>query len=201
MTDRYKNIDVDNEKVRKIVNAAYQEFSQFGQTKASLNKILEAAGLSKGVFYHYFKDKDELFGFLVFYTIEKSLKAIDESVDWEDDDIIRRISEMSKYKLNFLIEHPYMIEFGDMFRDVMLENPAIKELNTWKDKFYTQNINVERLRDQSSIKDVMHIIRWSYKGIFVNLMMDLNCIDESYISKRIDECDNLYKVLASNFYK
>jgi AcrR family transcriptional regulator len=43
-----------------ILSAARREFARVGYEGASLNKILEAAGLSKGAFYYYFDDKADL---------------------------------------------------------------------------------------------------------------------------------------------
>ena len=43
-----------------ILSAATREFAAHGYAGASVNKILEEAGLSKGAFYYYFDDKADL---------------------------------------------------------------------------------------------------------------------------------------------
>lgn len=43
-----------------VLDAAVAEFGQHGYAAASLNRILIAAGLSKGAFYYYFDDKADL---------------------------------------------------------------------------------------------------------------------------------------------
>lgn len=43
-----------------ILKAARKEFGRAGYEAASLNRILEEAGLSKGAFYYYFDDKADL---------------------------------------------------------------------------------------------------------------------------------------------
>ena len=58
-TKRFDNIDP--ERRRKILDAAQVEFSQNGFGKASLNRIIEAAGISKGSLYYYFEDKTDLY--------------------------------------------------------------------------------------------------------------------------------------------
>jgi AcrR family transcriptional regulator len=45
---------------RRIIEAATTEFAAKGYEAASLNRILLAAGLSKGSFYYYFDDKADL---------------------------------------------------------------------------------------------------------------------------------------------
>lgn len=46
---------------QKIVSAALCEFSEKSYAEASLNTVCSSGGISKGIIYHYFKDKDELF--------------------------------------------------------------------------------------------------------------------------------------------
>lgn len=45
-----------------LLSRATREFVKNGYQGASLNRLLEAADLSKGSFYYYFDDRDDLFG-------------------------------------------------------------------------------------------------------------------------------------------
>jgi AcrR family transcriptional regulator len=44
-----------------IVRAAFQEFASYGFNAASLNRIIDAAGISKGSMYYYFDGKEDLY--------------------------------------------------------------------------------------------------------------------------------------------
>ena len=44
-----------------ILRAAFDEFATHGFHSASLNRIIDAAGTSKGSMYYYFDDKEELY--------------------------------------------------------------------------------------------------------------------------------------------
>ncbi|WP_054754472.1 TetR/AcrR family transcriptional regulator [Piscibacillus salipiscarius] len=57
----------------KIINAALKEFAEKGYKLASTNQIVKRAGVGKGMLYYYFKNKQELFEFL----IRNSLDAIE----------------------------------------------------------------------------------------------------------------------------
>lgn len=46
---------------RKIINAAMHEFSEKSFAEASINTICGQDGISKGIVYHHFKDKDNLY--------------------------------------------------------------------------------------------------------------------------------------------
>jgi AcrR family transcriptional regulator len=56
---RFENLDTERQE--QILAAAAAEFAERGYGGASVNRILEGAGLSKGVLYYYFEDKEELF--------------------------------------------------------------------------------------------------------------------------------------------
>ena len=44
-----------------ILSAAAEEFGEHGFQSASYNRIIEAAGISKGAMYYYFADKEDLY--------------------------------------------------------------------------------------------------------------------------------------------
>ncbi|MFR5712295.1 MAG: TetR/AcrR family transcriptional regulator [Clostridium sp.] len=46
---------------RRIMDSALAEFSGQDYGASSVNNICSAQGISKGIIYHYFKTKDELF--------------------------------------------------------------------------------------------------------------------------------------------
>lgn len=62
----------------KILSASYQLFINQGFHNTSMQQLVEASGFSKGAFYHYFKNKNDLYQevinryFLLFY----------HSIDW-----------------------------------------------------------------------------------------------------------------------
>jgi len=53
------------QKKEQILLAAAREFATHGYDKASLNRILEQAGISKGAAYYYFEDKADLIATVV----------------------------------------------------------------------------------------------------------------------------------------
>ncbi len=56
---------LDPARRQAILEAAASEFAAHGFEQASLNHIIDALGLSKGVFYYYFDSKADLFGAVV----------------------------------------------------------------------------------------------------------------------------------------
>jgi AcrR family transcriptional regulator len=63
-----------------LLDIAAQEFAAYGLADASINRILERAGMSKGAAYYYFEDKVDLFVAVVQYCSDR-LQLIDQTVD------------------------------------------------------------------------------------------------------------------------
>jgi len=55
---RFSRLDAARQEA--ILDAAAREFAQVGYEAASINRVLESVGLSKGAFYYYFDDKADL---------------------------------------------------------------------------------------------------------------------------------------------
>lgn len=75
---RFDNLDPA--KQESILSVAAQEFAENGYSKASVNRIIEAAGLSKGSLYYYFEDKSDLFS----TVLERAITRLLEAAGWFD---------------------------------------------------------------------------------------------------------------------
>ncbi len=53
------------EKRNTIIHAAIEEFAEYGLENASTNRIVANSGISKGSFYQYFEDKQDVFMYLL----------------------------------------------------------------------------------------------------------------------------------------
>jgi AcrR family transcriptional regulator len=72
-------IEAPNEEKRKsIADAALKLFSEFGFASVTNKELGEAAGIHPALIYYYFKDKDDLFQFVVRKSLTDALAAYDE---------------------------------------------------------------------------------------------------------------------------
>jgi AcrR family transcriptional regulator len=53
--------NLPSEKRETIMNAAIEEFAEYGLENASTNRIVKNSGIAKGSFYQYFEDKQDVF--------------------------------------------------------------------------------------------------------------------------------------------
>lgn len=161
--DLLKNVDI--EKRDKIINSAMKEFSKNTFQKASTNVIVEEAGISKGLLFHYFGTKDKLYKYLEYFSIKVITEKIVDELDWEQRDIFLRLKEISLIKFNILQEYPYLAEFSlKVFQDKTVEeimhiNPEFPlELYS---QIYTHNIDYSLFKEDIHIERAIDIIRWT----------------------------------------
>ena len=73
-----KRQEVSEERKNEILDAALEVFSEYGLQEASVDDVVERAGLSKGTLYWYFKSKDRLIGALMRRFFAQELGKIRE---------------------------------------------------------------------------------------------------------------------------
>jgi AcrR family transcriptional regulator len=66
-------------KRERILEASAREFAANGYDGASMNRILDAAGISKGAAYYYFDDKADLYATTVSYYSQELISVVDPS--------------------------------------------------------------------------------------------------------------------------
>ncbi len=101
----------DTAKQDAILQAAAKEFATVGYEAASINRILEAAGLSKGGFYYYFDDKADLAATVLAWAY-KDLFGIYDRLQVPDDPALfwDVIGEFTRESLSLLDRSPYANE-------------------------------------------------------------------------------------------
>ena len=104
--------DNKQEKERKLLNTALHLFTEKGIKKTSIQDIVHEAGIAKGTFYLYFKDKYELQDVLLAKTSHEFFanackKANQHHFDRLDDKIVFIIDSI----INELINRPNILKF------------------------------------------------------------------------------------------
>lgn len=101
-----KFLNLDSEKQNRILNAAINEFAEKGYENASTNDIVKEAGISKGLLFHYFKNKKQLFLFLYDYCIDVSLTEFYKKIDLNERDFFVRLRQIHLIKAELLNKYP-----------------------------------------------------------------------------------------------
>ena len=106
-----KFFDVKKEKQDAIINAALMIFAENGYKKASTDNIVKAAGISKGLLFHYFISKQGVYEFIYDYSIKYTMLELSQTINKKETDFfaIQRMIELTK--LRVMKNYPYMQQF------------------------------------------------------------------------------------------
>jgi AcrR family transcriptional regulator len=103
--------NLPQEKRDSIINAAVEEFAEFGLENASTNRIVKNSGIAKGSFYQYFEDKQDVFLYML-DVIEKMETEYFKNIHPPDNnmDTFNYYRWMVKAGMEFGLAHPRMIQ-------------------------------------------------------------------------------------------
>ena len=80
-------LKLPEEKRSKILRAVHSELAQFPVDELSINRIIHSADISRGSFYQYFEDKDDLLEYVFFYFRNSMTQEIKASIERNQGDM------------------------------------------------------------------------------------------------------------------
>ena len=87
-------LNLASEKQEKLLSAAVREFTERPYNEASINRIVREAGIPRGSFYMYFRDKEDLFHYLMEESINEMLVVYAELLCSQGGDIFASLLVM-----------------------------------------------------------------------------------------------------------
>ncbi len=96
---------IDETKKDKILWAGLKEFSEHGFDKASTDRISKDAGVSKGLIFHYYGSKENLYIFAVNKCIDDILEEFN-NVKFDDLEFVDALIKMMELKYSFFLKNP-----------------------------------------------------------------------------------------------
>ncbi|MCA9959925.1 MAG: helix-turn-helix domain-containing protein [Chloroflexota bacterium] len=104
---RFNKLSAD--KRERILEAAAKEFAAHGFDGASLNKILEEAGISKGAAYYYFDDKADLYTTTLLYYLQELLADMAFDVNqFTAENFWAELTAVYRHQLTHYYERPWV---------------------------------------------------------------------------------------------
>ncbi|MEX0052949.1 TetR/AcrR family transcriptional regulator [Clostridium butyricum] len=204
-----KFLNLDSEKQNRILNAAINEFAEKGYENASTNDIVKEAGISKGLLFHYFKNKKQLFLFLYDYCIDVSLTEFYKKIDLNERDFFVRLRQIHLIKAELLNKYPKMLKFievanieksSDIENDLNMINKDELE-NASKRVF--DGIDLSKFRDGIDIEKAINVVIWSFQGFNAKVLEEAKSSSSKQINydKAFIEAEAYTEMLKSCFYK
>lgn len=101
-SETFKNLD-ENKKQR-LIKAAIEEFSRVSFSEASINNIINNAKISRGSFYMYFENKDDLFKYILNFHKQKFNELIKINLKKNNGDFFKNVFlNMNYMNQNYIV--------------------------------------------------------------------------------------------------
>lgn len=156
---------LDPELRARLLQAAAQEFSSSSYDSASLNRIIEQAGISKGSLYYYFDDKEDLFRAVLSY-LEECSEGLFTAVpsDLTAENFWQRMDDFSHRAVQVVQKYPWIIGFLRMLHAAVEHPPTQGPLRDWCDR-------IRKLREDIMLRGLeLGVIR---KDMPMELLMSI----------------------------
>lgn len=204
-----KFFSLEPEKQERIVNAATKEFAKKGFDAASTNEIVREANIGKGMLFHYFNSKKELFLFLYDYSLEVVRKEFFGKINLLERDILTRWRQISVLKIELVRKYPDLLNFI-MAANLEGSREVADGLEGRNKEFVTlslnkifEDIDTSKFKEGVDIKKAGKVILWTIEGISAEAgekakKLSLQELDYDEI---LEEVDGYLELFRNCFYK
>ena len=103
-----KFFDLKKEKQDRMINGAMKVFALNGFARASTDEMVKEAGVSKGLWFHYFDNKIGLYTFVVDYAIKYVNMEMSAGFSAESNDFFDTTLAIEKVKMSVRRSYPYV---------------------------------------------------------------------------------------------
>lgn len=202
-----KFLNLEPEKQERIISVAIKEFAQRGYENASTNEIVKEAGISKGILFHYFKNKNNLYMYLYDYCLELYLREFYSKINFDEKDIILRLRQSSAIKLELLKKYPDIFEFIEA---AFFENSSdIKSEVTKKNEVLIKegyaklfgNIDTSKFKEGLDINKILNIMLSTFNSIVDQIQKKGKILNNAEYKKLFAEVDDYIEIFKKCFYK
>lgn len=197
MNEKFK--ELPEEKQMAIINSAMEVFAKNDYKRASTDLIAAKAGISKGLLFYYFHNKQELYLYIYNYASQIVRKEITDPAFFEITDFFELLKYGSDKKLELLSKNPFMLDFA--MRSFYSEKETVSEelksvnRNYIKEAFhiYFSHVDFSKFKDGTDPYQIYQMLIWMADGYLHQLQMQ-------QISPKLPELENEF-LKWSDFFK
>lgn len=198
----------DDARKNRILEAALQEFASKGYKKASTNTIVREAQVSKGLLFHYFISKKELYIYIFNYAVEVITQELYDGVNFSDHDVLNRLNEATIQKINSYMKHELFSKIFEKHPDVLDEDIIARTttslINFTKDSYAKifDGIDYYLFDEKINVEKSLDVIRWTIDRISQDWVeRNNNVYDPEAFSELKQDIKKYLDLFRNSFYK
>ncbi len=199
-----KFFSLPQERQDLIRNSAMLEFGEGSFKKTSADAIAKRASVSKGLLFHYFKDKRELYLYLFQYAIDACMEVFLSSFRYFDErDFFLALEKGQEIKMGMVRRMPGMFRFvmrAYYERDSILTPKLRKKLDDVlahsTDQFLSR-MDLHKFKDGVDPKAVVRLLMLAAEG----MLAETGACTAEEIDKLFQEYKKYADMLRKHLYK
>jgi AcrR family transcriptional regulator len=164
-------LNQDDQRKDRILEAALIEFSDKGYKKASTNTIVREAGVSKGLLFHYYKSKKDLYILIYNYANKAIEEEVYSEVNFADSDVLNRLYQATSANIEAYGKHPLFIKFFELNalveeKDIITATKLIslEKRNRIYEKLFS-NIDYYLFKETINVDRSLDVVKWTIDRI------------------------------------
>ena len=168
---------LDDNSLEKLLEAGIDEFAEHGLEKTAMSGIAKRAGVSVGVIYKYYSDKDAFFLACVDYSLEL-LQSVMENVIRNEDDLKACMEKVVHDLIAAAAEHR---NYFRMYHEITTERCSkyaaqlVSRIETMSAKVYTGLLRKAEREGKIHIASDPKIFAFFFDNLLMMLQFSLSC--------------------------
>jgi TetR/AcrR family transcriptional regulator len=206
---KHKIFTMEDLKRDALLTVAMSKFAKNGYKKTTTDEIIVEAEISKGLLFHYFGTKKDLYLFLFQYAVSTILQEYYAQIDMKERDLLKRLRNAFLLKLK--LTHKYPAIFNFVATAFFEKDPAVAgKIHKVADELYydahheiVKDIDPSLFKENMNIQKSVEIILFTLRGYSESQASPEKCVEDysNEHERYIKEMDEYIAVLRTAFYK
>lgn len=186
-----KFFELKKDKQDRMINGAMKVFARKGYKRASTDDMVKEAGISKGLWFHYFGNKLGLYAFITDYAVKYMNMELAAMSNRHPEDYFETTLAIEKTKLSVRKSYPYIPLFlSSMEREKDAE--ALTVIGEYKDAYRKarlkayENVSTDNFRDEVSMAVLARTLGLTLDG-FLREEYDEDTFSEENYKKEVED--------------
>lgn len=206
---KHKIFTMEDARRDALLTAAMSKFAKNGYKKTTTDEIILEAEISKGLLFHYFGTKKNLYIFLFKYANTIIMQEYYSQINIKEKDILKRFRNMFLLKLELTNKYPAIFDF--VTSAFFEKDPAVAgKINEYTNLLYfdvknemLKDIDLSLFKENFDIEKAINIIIFTLKGYSESQTSPEKRIEDynKEQARYIREIDEYITILRTAFYK
>lgn len=178
--------NLPEEKKEKLLDAIKNEFTRVPYSEVSINKIIQAADISRGSFYQYFEDKDDMLSYIMLGYQKAVFDVAKNSLIASEGDLFQMFLVIYHFAIDFVMEESTNSFLKNVFADTRINTGLFTKrskeevLNHLTEQFMPYaNLNLLDLQDKEDLSNIVELLAATTRDAIAETFIDFDEIERS----------------------